>query len=303
MTAEPSFCVLHNSRSTDISLNAIGSKGYLETAHTLTADLGRVNGDTLAAVGNYTAATELSPRIFASISNTKVIAIDGLYLDIIETTLPASQEAIHFSSDEVIEHPLGIARVVDFREIFTTKMMGGSYPTGEDQNLAFARCLLLDNKPATSRDRLGPSLTTERMLAMWEERYERYVNVNAASRSVETFNHPKEETKDLGTDPYTYALLAYVHERCYFITKSGYIGVGPDNAMVGDVVAIFSGASTPFVLRKVEFNHSSQATPSLAGKTDDQRWKIIESCYLHGFMDNEVASPGWEDKRQMIWLE
>ena len=84
--------------------------------------------------------------ILASTSNTNVIAIDGLYLDIIETSLPASQEAIQLSLDEFINHPSGIARVVEFKEIFTTKMMQGSYPTGEDQHLAFARCLLLDNK-------------------------------------------------------------------------------------------------------------------------------------------------------------
>jgi hypothetical protein len=113
-----------------------------------------------------------------------VIAIDGLYLDIIETSLPESQEAIQLPLDEVINHPSGIARVLDFKEIFASKMMQGSYPTGEDQNLAFARCMLLDSKPATSRNRLGTSLTTEKMLALWEERYERFVDLNAASRSA-----------------------------------------------------------------------------------------------------------------------
>jgi hypothetical protein len=257
----------------------------------------------MAAVGIFTAATELSPRIFVSASNTNVIAIDGLYLDIIETSLPANHEAKYLSLEEVIKNPSGIARVVDFREIFTTTMMGGSYPTGEDPNLAFARCMLLDNKTPTGRSMLGTSLTTERMLAMWEERYERFVNVNAASRSTETFNHPKERVLDLRNDPYTYALFAIVHKRSYLITKSGYIGIGPNNAMAGDVVAIFSGAETPFVLRKVELEDSGQATPSLTGNPDEKRWRIVGSCYLHGFTDNEVASPEWDDKRQMIWLE
>jgi hypothetical protein len=141
------------------------------------------------------------------------------------------------------------------------------------------------------------------MLAMWEEKYERFVNVNAASKSAETSNHPEDEELDLRTDRYTQAALSLVSGRSYIITKSGYIGVGPNNAIAGDVVAIFSGAETPFVLRKVELDDSSQATPSLTGETDDQRWKIIGSCYLHGFMDNEVASPEWDDKRQMIWIE
>ena len=282
-------------------MNAFGSKGYLEIAHLLTADLGRVSPYSIANEGNFTAATEL--RILASTSNTNVIAIDGLYLDIIETALPASREAIQLPLDEVISHPSGIARVVEFKEIFTTKMMQGSYPTGEDQHLAFARCLLLDNKSYTCHSSLGTSLTNGRMLAMWEERYERFVDVNAASRSAETFNHPKDEGLDLRNDPYTYALIEVARRFNYFITKSGYIGVGPDNAMAGDVLAIFSGASTPFVLRKVELDDPGQAAPSLTGKTDDQRFKIIGNCYLHGFMNNEVARPEWDDKRQMIWIE
>ncbi|PMD25997.1 HET-domain-containing protein [Hyaloscypha hepaticicola] len=284
--------VLSGSQSTNISAKE-GPQGLARSMLPSWAPDWRVYRDAMAAVGIFTAATELSPRIFVSASNTNVIAIDGLYLDIIEMSLPANHEAKHLSLDEVITPPSGIARVVDFREIFTTKMMGGSYPTGEDQKLAFARCMLLDNKSTTSHSRLGTNLTTEKMLAMWEERYELFVNVNTASRSAETFNHTEDGAKDLRTDLYIHALFETAEEFSYFITKSGYIGVGPNNAMARDVVAIFSGASTPFVLRKVELDDSSQATPSLTGNPDGQRWRIVGHCYLHGFMDNEVASPEW----------
>lgn len=135
-----------------------------------------------------------------------------------------------------------------------------------------------------------------------EERYERFVNFNAASRSAEALNHPEEEL-NLSTDPYTSTVLEIAPMCSYIITRSGYIGVGPNNAMGGDVVTIFSGARTPFVLPKAELDDSSQATPSLTGNMDEERWRIVRSCYLHGFMDNEVASPEWENKRQMIWLE
>jgi hypothetical protein len=130
-------------------LNAFDSKGYLEIAHILTAELGRGKIYSIAGEAVYEAATELSPLIFESTSSTNVIAIDGLYLDIIETSLPESQEAKRKSLDEDMSHPPGIARIVDFKETFTTKMMQRSYPTGEDQTLAFARCLLLDTGSAT----------------------------------------------------------------------------------------------------------------------------------------------------------
>jgi hypothetical protein len=284
-------------------LNAFDSKGYLEIAHILTAELGRGKIYSIAGEAVYEAATELSPLIFESTSSTNVIAIDGLYLDIIETSLPESQEAKRKSLDEDMSHPPGIARIVDFKETFTTKMMQRSYPTGEDQTLAFARCLLLDNKPASNRSSLGTRLTTEKMLAMWEERYECFVDINAASRSTDTFNQAEEEGLDFRNDPYTDALLAIIDRHSCFITKSGYIGIGPNNAMAGDVVAIFSGAKTPFILRKVELDDSGQATNPLTGDPDEQRWRIVGSCYVQGLMDNEVASPEWDDKRQMIWIE
>lgn len=232
-----------------------------------------------------------------------MIAISGLYLDIIETSLQESQETIELPLGEGIYHSSGIARVVYFKRMFTSKMMQNSYPTGEDPNVAFARCLLLDNKPDVSRNNLDTDITIGKMLEMWEERYERFVNVSAASRSAEAFNHPKEEELDLSTDPYTSAVLEAVEMHSYIITKSSYIGVGPNNAIAGDVVAIFSGAETPFVLRKVELDDSSQAPPSLTGNSDEERWRIVGSCYLHGFMDSEVASPEWDDNRQMIWIE
>jgi hypothetical protein len=56
-----------------------------------------------------------------------------------------------------------------------------------------------------------------------------------------------------------------------FFTTKGRIGLGPDNATSGDVVAIVAGCKRPVILRK-------------AG----DHFTFVSTCYLAGFMDGEV---------------
>jgi hypothetical protein len=92
----------------------------------------------------------------------------------------------------------------------------------------------------------------------------------------------------------------------FIITKSGYIGTGPRYAEAGDAVCVFDGAQTPFVLRKIDCDDFVSDGPPLPEQRgfdgDGGRWQIIGDCYLHGFMDNEVVSPKWQEKRQQFWI-
>jgi hypothetical protein len=75
---------------------------------------------------------------------------------------------------------------------------------------------------------------------------------------------------------------------------------------VGDVIAIFDGAETPFVLRLAEKPGSLERIRNLG--SDEVResvgdlWEIIGECYLYGLMNNEVLRPEWDDKRRSFWL-
>ncbi|KAJ4353554.1 uncharacterized protein N0V89_005284 [Didymosphaeria variabile] len=71
---------------------------------------------------------------------------------------------------------------------------------------------------------------------------------------------------------YQKILRAFGKDRRFFITQTGFLGLGPDPAEPGDEVYIIQGASTPFVLRPTE---------------DSRSYKIIGEAYVHGVMDGE----------------
>lgn len=58
-----------------------------------------------------------------------------------------------------------------------------------------------------------------------------------------------------------------------FISKHGYVGLGPEAMLLGDVVVIIAGSTIPFVVRP-------------AG--DGNFW-LVGECYCHGIMDGEIV--------------
>lgn len=65
--------------------------------------------------------------------------------------------------------------------------------------------------------------------------------------------------------------------RC-FVTPKGYVGLGPLDMQVGDVVAILKGASVPVVLRS-----------DVSGPEGQQQFKYIGEAYCHGTMEGQLC--------------
>ena len=68
---------------------------------------------------------------------------------------------------------------------------------------------------------------------------------------------------------------AWMHRR-FFLTESGYIGLGPKVTQKGDVVAILIGGPWPFILRLCE-------------ASCEANYQFLGQCYVHGVMDGEAA--------------
>lgn len=64
------------------------------------------------------------------------------------------------------------------------------------------------------------------------------------------------------------SLLSY--QRTFFVTKDGYMGVGPRCSRTGDRIALIAGLKLPFVIRE-------------AG----DRYNLIGPAYIHGIMKGE----------------
>jgi hypothetical protein len=80
--------------------------------------------------------------------------------------------------------------------------------------------------------------------------------------------------------------------RRMFVTTDGHIGLTtPTGGEQGDLVCVFRGSSTPYVLRKRE-TEDRPASSGISGA--EETYELICEAYLHGFMQGEGMSEGCE---------
>jgi hypothetical protein len=223
--------------------------------------------------------------------------MEGVCLDSIEEAIsPVTPPRL---MDKVLQDrwtfAVEFSRLLKFKKAIDVKLMESPNLTGVDSSLALARCLLFNdkldpNEPAPAADtRFSAGFT----LKKWEAWYRSLADFIALIESGEpgisaVINHPY--TRNVGN----------LANRAFIITKRGYIGVGSGHSEVDDVVSIFSGAKTPFVLRRLGRNDFAEASTSIAGRTNEESWEIVGDCFLNDFMDNQVTGTEWEEKRQML---
>ncbi|KAH7075909.1 heterokaryon incompatibility protein-domain-containing protein [Paraphoma chrysanthemicola] len=73
------------------------------------------------------------------------------------------------------------------------------------------------------------------------------------------------------------SLIGMMENQTFFITKTGYIGIGPPQTRSGDKVWIFSGGNVPFVMRSTD--EDKEGCPQL---------ELVGDAYVHGVMDGEA---------------
>ncbi len=74
--------------------------------------------------------------------------------------------------------------------------------------------------------------------------------------------------------------MKYMKGKRPFLTREGYLGMGPAGVQAGDVVVVFCGGRIPFVLRP----------RGLQG--GEKRFELVGEAYSDGVMDGEVAEAG-----------
>jgi hypothetical protein len=77
----------------------------------------------------------------------------------------------------------------------------------------------------------------------------------------------------------TFSTTPYRKNRHWFQTKQGYFGLGPSWMKPDDLVVIFDGGKTPFVLRNVVFAN---------GEPGDT-WQLVGDCFLTGWMHGDYC--------------
>jgi hypothetical protein len=81
---------------------------------------------------------------------------------------------------------------------------------------------------------------------------------------------------------YSRSIWAIVVNRSIFVTEKGFLGLGPKATNAGDIVAVFDGAETPFILREV------CRYPIVADGRQLQPCRLVGEGYLHGWMQGEA---------------
>ncbi|PTB46402.1 uncharacterized protein TrAFT101_004143 [Trichoderma asperellum] len=79
---------------------------------------------------------------------------------------------------------------------------------------------------------------------------------------------------------YVQFVLKNCHSRRFFITDTGYMGIGPEGAKIDDKIYICVGAAIPFAFRDVDENCNGQSSKvfQLVGEcyTDEKAWRDLE---------------------------
>ncbi|KIW03347.1 uncharacterized protein PV09_05556 [Verruconis gallopava] len=87
--------------------------------------------------------------------------------------------------------------------------------------------------------------------------------------------------------PFMLVIPASARNRRLFITKRGYIGMGPLATQVGDIVHVLLGSQIPFVSRK-----SAVCLEDEVNEVELPTFSFVGECYVHGVMEGEIILEG-----------
>jgi hypothetical protein len=255
----------------------------------------------------FNSAISSLPNLSTVYTSSGIIGLEGVYVDELSITVPDTPN----NSTPVPGDGPGVlnsfTQALAFKEIFIRRMQlqNWQYPTGEALDLVFAQSIILENKPYYSQRIIGQYLTPNDMLLRWQMLVDALAPEDSATPSGSQRDSNSVGPAGSETKFYSRVMEKARRGRKYIMTKSGYIGVAPETCKVGDVIAIFDGAKTPFVLRLAKKPGSLERIRNLGSEVREsvgELWEIIGECYLYGLMNNEVLRPEWDDKRRSFWL-
>jgi hypothetical protein len=117
-----------------------------------------------------------------------------------------------------------------------------------------------------------PSLEDIKQLVYFGDGYKTVENPGPTYPSAPVFNNMLQRSAEFDE-----AFGSATHERCLYMTKQGFIGLGPLSTEPSDQVWILQAAKVPFILRPMD---------------KYRKFSLISEAYVHGFMNGEFATAG-----------
>ncbi|KAF5661391.1 heterokaryon incompatibility protein [Fusarium heterosporum] len=206
-----------------------------------------------------------SELVLDTLCNESVLCLKGIIVDtvcLVDKGIAVDERVILPNEDFV--------RVIERRQKILKEFIDASPET-----------LVTDNdwKNAFWRTMIGDALT-----------YDERVTRRAVSEDASLFDQflNSYEWNDAAE-----SLRSMVLNQSFFITKSGYLGIGPPHIRDGDVVSVLLGSRVPFILRPAQGDMTK-----IGGRNG---FSFIGDSYVHGIMDGELF-PSSEDKIRDVLL-
>lgn len=76
----------------------------------------------------------------------------------------------------------------------------------------------------------------------------------------------------------------------FWLTRQGFLGMGPQTLEKGDEVFVVKGSRLPLIFRPIE----DTIAQNLGISGHERGYFFVGQCYLHGFMDGEAIRPDTE---------
>jgi hypothetical protein len=183
--------------------------------------------------------------------------------------------------------------VKDYEEVFPFYPGGGSYDD------AFWRTLVGDlvhtgpteengKETGTNYRRAGPA--DRNAFDAWRM-WSRCISRDTLNRAA-TFT---QRDLDEGISSIHYALKTATSSRRFFLTRKGYMGIGPKTTSPGDRVCFFKDSNVPFLLRPDSLRDCSGfdcvgLVPNKKSKCKEVHscHRLIGDCFVYGLMDGEA---------------
>jgi hypothetical protein len=170
----------------------------------------------------------------------------------------------------------------------------GIYPAGGGVLSALARVLTLDYRAVHMHQGKITPRSEKSHGEMWAEFEQRALDPagdfyiafqkyrsNPVSTNLSPFDNPN--FTELAT--FIRLMMGHLYKNKFGVLGNRYMGLFPAHAMEEDLVVVFDGAETPFVVREV-------------GEEGD--YVLIGDCYVLGLMEGEVLTEEWEGFRMFF---
>jgi hypothetical protein len=211
----------------------------------------------------FTACGNHSLQIEAG-TESRIITLTGVLFDQVSEV----NEAYIAPDNETLDASRLVEVIADAKSLFPEHRSSTRNPYGQLRYSALWRTMI--------GDLLMDEFPIERAKVTHEADWEALSKVLHRGELESTFNVLYE------------SLGGMVPNHAFFITKMGYIGMGPPGTLSGDQVWVFYGGKVPFIMRRSNVN----------GGDDERRgMHLIGDAYVHGIMDGEAVRDGHQTHR------